>query len=166
MKWVFRNNRAVSPVVGVMLMLIATIVLAAVVSSFAGGIAEVSEKVPQLVITTSWEIDDNNITVQHAGGDPVAPDDIRIVLTAYDGTQISVDMNNVTFSGGRLYPGGPLAPFETGDIITIPTTGATYVNPATGNYAWFGGVGYKYKVELFVKGQSAPIATAYGYITE
>ena len=160
MKWVFRNNKAVSPVVGVMLMLVATIVLAAVVSSFAGGIAEVSEKVPQLVITTSWEIDDNNITVQHAGGDPVAPNDIRIVLTAYDGTQISVDMNNVTFSEGTYYP------FDTGDIITIPTQGAYYTNPATGNSVWFGGVGFKYKVELFVKGQSAPIATAYGYITE
>lgn len=160
MKWVFRNNKAVSPVVGVMLMLVATIVLAAVVSSFAGGIAEVSEKAPQLTITTSWEIDDNNITVQHAGGDPVAPNDIRIVLTTYDGTQISVDMNNVTFSGGAY------APFETGDIITIPTTGAYYTNPATGNGASFGGVGYKYKVELFVEGQSAPIATAYGYITE
>ena len=160
MKWVFRNNRAVSPVVGVMLMLVVTIVLAAVVSSFAGGMAEVSEKAPQLTITTSWKIDDNNITVQHAGGDPVAPNDIRIVLTAYDGTQISVDMNNVTFSGGTY------APFDTGDIITIPTSGASYINPATGNYAWFGGVGYKYKVELFVKGQSAPIATAYSYITE
>ena len=160
MKWVFRNNRAVSPVVGVMLMLVVTIVLAAVVSSFAGGMAEVSEKAPQLTITTSWKIDDNKITVQHAGGDPVAPDDIRIVLTTYDGTQISVDMNNVTFSGGTYYP------FDTGDIITIPTSGASYINPATGNYAWFGGVGYKYKVELFVKGQSAPIATAYSYITE
>ena len=163
---VFRNNKAVSPVVGVMLMLVATIVLAAVVSSFAGGIAEVSEKAPQLTITTSWEIDDNNITVQHAGGDPVAPNDIRIVLTTYDGTQISVDMNNVTFSEGCYTSWGEYAPFDTGDVITIPTSGAIYVNPATGNNANFGGVGYKYKVELFVKGQSAPIATAYGYITE
>jgi len=155
-----KDTRAVSPVIGVMLMLVATIILAAVVSSYSSGLTDTKEKAPQLTITTDWKIDDNVIKVQHAGGDPVAPNDIRIVLTTYDGTQISVDMNNVTFSGG-LY-----APFDTGDIITIPTTGAVYTNPATGNHAWFGGVGYKYKVELFVEGQSAPIATAYGYITE
>ncbi|RLI75687.1 type IV pilin, partial [Archaeoglobales archaeon] len=34
-----RDSRAVSPVVGVMLMLVVTIVLAAVVSSYAGGLA-------------------------------------------------------------------------------------------------------------------------------
>jgi FlaG/FlaF family flagellin (archaellin) len=38
---------AVSPVVGVMLMLAVTVMIAAVVSAFAGGFSDTGEKVPQ-----------------------------------------------------------------------------------------------------------------------
>lgn len=47
MKQKFKKDEAVSPVVGVMLMLVVTIIIAAVVSAFAGGISSSQEKVPQ-----------------------------------------------------------------------------------------------------------------------
>ncbi|MGC9436230.1 MAG: type IV pilin N-terminal domain-containing protein, partial [Methanomicrobiales archaeon] len=37
---------AVSPVIGVMLMLVVTIIIAAVVSAFAGGMADTGKKAP------------------------------------------------------------------------------------------------------------------------
>ncbi len=47
MKHTIQKDNAVSPVVGVMLMLVVTIIIAAVVSAFAGGMASSQEKVPQ-----------------------------------------------------------------------------------------------------------------------
>ena len=44
-----RNEDAVSPVIGVMLMLVVTIVIAAVVAAFAGGIATDTEPTPSVV---------------------------------------------------------------------------------------------------------------------
>jgi archaeal type IV pilus assembly protein PilA len=47
MSWAQRiNDHAVSPVIGVMLMIVVTIIIAAVVSAFAGGFAESQQKVP------------------------------------------------------------------------------------------------------------------------
>jgi flagellin-like protein len=46
-----QNDRAVSPVVGVMLMLVVTIIIAAVVSGFAGGlIGSNNQKTPALTM--------------------------------------------------------------------------------------------------------------------
>ena len=44
------NDEAVSPVIGVMLMLVVTIIIAAVVSGFAGGLAGTTQKAPQLAM--------------------------------------------------------------------------------------------------------------------
>jgi len=45
-----RRDDAVSPVVGVMLMLVVTIIIAAVVSGFAGGLAASAQKAPNLMM--------------------------------------------------------------------------------------------------------------------
>lgn len=50
-----RSEEAVSPVVGVMLMLVVTIIIAAVVSSFAGGLATSTEKAPNAVLDVKIE---------------------------------------------------------------------------------------------------------------
>lgn len=47
-----KKEQAVSPVVGVMLMLVVTIIIAAVVASFAGGFAGTQEKSPTIVAQT------------------------------------------------------------------------------------------------------------------
>lgn len=45
-----KSERAVSPVIGVMLMLVVTVILAAAVSSYAGSIQSNAQKAPQLVM--------------------------------------------------------------------------------------------------------------------
>jgi FlaG/FlaF family flagellin (archaellin) len=50
---IVKNDDAVSPVVGVMLMLVVTIIIGAVVSGFAGGITSGEQKAPQIVVETT-----------------------------------------------------------------------------------------------------------------
>ncbi len=64
------NNDAVSPVVGVMLMLVVTIIIAAVVSGFAGGLAQGSSKAPQLSIGAEAH-NNSAIIVDFKGGDTI-----------------------------------------------------------------------------------------------
>jgi flagellin-like protein len=63
-----RTDNAVSPVVGVMLMLVVTIIIAAVVSAFAGGLGQSSQKAPQLSIGAEAH-NGQDIIVDFKGGD-------------------------------------------------------------------------------------------------
>ena len=65
-----KDRRGVSPVVGVMLMLVATVILAAVVSSFAGSFSSEETKAPQLAISAKAKYNDA-IIVHHESGDPI-----------------------------------------------------------------------------------------------
>jgi len=82
-----RNEHAVSPVVGVMLMLVVTIIIAAVVSAFAGGLGGSQQKAPQASIDVQIKTaaDDtmsgtNTImTFTELSGDPIQTKDLAIV---------------------------------------------------------------------------------------
>lgn len=65
------NDTAVSPVVGVMLMLVVTIIIAAVVSAFAGGLSQGSSKAPQLSINAEAH-DGDSIIIDFLGGDTIS----------------------------------------------------------------------------------------------
>jgi len=85
------SGRAVSPVVGVMLMLVVAVVLAAVVNSFAGGLAGTQEKAPQASFdvkirsmeTAVWYPE---FVMKHLGGDPVDTDSVKLVTKWYNET--------------------------------------------------------------------------------
>ncbi|WP_220681643.1 type IV pilin N-terminal domain-containing protein [Methanofollis formosanus] len=77
------RDAAVSPVVGVMLMLVVTVIIAAVVSSFAGGLANDEAKAPDAqikfvgpVLTSGFQ----GLEFEHAGGDPIDLRDLQIQL--------------------------------------------------------------------------------------
>ncbi|WP_421908167.1 type IV pilin N-terminal domain-containing protein [Methanolacinia petrolearia] len=85
---------AVSPVVGVMLMLVVTIILAAVVSAFASGVTGDTQVAPQasLRISTSGDIasGEYDISIEHLSGDPIPTKDVEIIawLTLPNGTVV------------------------------------------------------------------------------
>ena len=66
-----RKDDAVSPVVGVMLMLVVTIIIAALVSAFAGGLAGTQKANPSMVLEATYS-QSSGMTISHAGGDPIA----------------------------------------------------------------------------------------------
>ena len=74
------NEHAVSPVVGVMLMLVVTIIIAAVVSAFAGGMSSSQNQVPQVSMKATYSQSDG-MKIYHNGGDTLAIGDFNIFLT-------------------------------------------------------------------------------------
>lgn len=73
------TETAVSPVVAVMLMLVITIIIAAIVSAFAGGAVSGVKKVPQATITGKFSLSDG-LEIIHSGGDGIATSDMRIIV--------------------------------------------------------------------------------------
>ena len=72
-----QNQDAVSPVVGVMLMLVVTVIIAAIVSAFAGGLAETEHKAPQVTLNAEAHAGDY-LLLEHMGGDPVATGSVTV----------------------------------------------------------------------------------------
>lgn len=85
------TDAAVSPVVGVMLMLVVTIIIAAVAAAFAGGLSETASVAPNTALdlkiraapSTSMILVDEPAAVllQITSGDPLPSKDIQIITT-------------------------------------------------------------------------------------
>jgi archaeal type IV pilus assembly protein PilA len=153
------NEEAVSPVVGVMLMLVVTIIIAAVVSGFAGGLAGTQQKAPQaaIAVSTGYVSGNFDIKFEHQGGDPIRTKDCQFItfLTLPNGTVVkhvqtatsplargsSLPSGDYTYSRGPhltdpqkyAYPCSPLNNNTVNGFI-IPG----FVETGQENYAWFG----------------------------
>ncbi|WP_135609471.1 type IV pilin [Methanococcoides sp. AM1] len=93
------DKRGVSPVIGVMLMIVVTVILAAAVSSFTGSIGT-KDEIPSATLKASASYSELNITVEHLGGDPIYMDFIKFEISSGRPVMSSyVDKSNVT-----LYP--------------------------------------------------------------
>lgn len=79
-----QDTDAVSPVIGIMLMLVIVIIIAAIVSAFAGGITDSTSKTPQAKIKTTFSISEG-MRISHAGGDAIPLDDLVFVVQNGDG---------------------------------------------------------------------------------
>ena len=131
-----RNDSAVSPVVGVMLMLVVTVIIAAVVSAFAGGMAENQDRVPQVKLHSTFSIS-KGMVIQHQGGDPLAMHDLA--FTIWDGptfgpnveqsTKQALNMANITGPSGAcvMAADGSFAvtAFRAGESLAISATNCT-----------------------------------------
>ncbi|QYZ80330.1 type IV pilin [Methanofollis formosanus] len=156
------GNEAVSPVVGVMLMLVVTIIIAAVAGAFAGNLSGNAEKAPSAAIDvkiTSNGGESGNeyvMTFEHLGGDPIPTKDLKI-LTFYtepgglphsneitplvrgrdifgDGKKVKIPFLNDVSKGS---PGDPEVDFGSftfmsGDILSSGTTIGTGSNYGAG----------------------------------
>ncbi|OPY37805.1 MAG: hypothetical protein A4E35_01087 [Methanoregula sp. PtaU1.Bin051] len=74
------QESAVSPVVGVMLMLVVTIIIAAVVSAFAGGMGSSQKTAPQVTFNAEYS-QSGGMTIYHNGGDTLTIGEFKILLT-------------------------------------------------------------------------------------
>ena len=83
-----QKDSAVSPVIGVMLMLVVTIVIAAFVATFAGGLFSTSEAAPvasidvKILYNSGYTGNDCVMYIENLGGDSIPTSDLRI-LTYY-----------------------------------------------------------------------------------
>lgn len=80
---VTNRNRAISPVIGVILMVAITVILAAVIGSFVLGFGD---QIQETSPNTQFSFDNTGDTliVTHEGGDPIPADQLRFVSSNTD----------------------------------------------------------------------------------
>jgi len=129
----------VSPVVAVMLMLVVTIIIAAVVSAFAGGLSKTQDKVPQMTFDGKYSIS-KGIQLTHTGGDPLQTAEVLVEVSPGTGfgagsrtNAVMVNKSHITDATGLKFwqrPGGVGVGNFTGTSTSIWSSGTTaYVLP-------------------------------------
>ena len=84
-----QNEDAVSPVIGVMLMLVVTIVIAAVVAAFAGGLATETESAPVAVLDADVYAGDKKIVLRSLSGDSLKLEETAVSIQSVKGDPIA-----------------------------------------------------------------------------
>ena len=113
------DNRGVTPVIGVMLMIVVTVILAAAVSSYAATMGS-QDAAPQATFSADASFTDGHITLNHLGGDILSKSNTKIEIAA--GTPLItgyVNMSDVTFSPKSNY-------LRPGDMATIEFVAGLY----------------------------------------
>ena len=115
-----KKDDAVSPVIGIMLMLVVTIIIAAVITGFATDLSKDTEKTP----TAFFDADSENgkIMLKHKGGEPIRLKDIQLTLEQVGG----VNKNGIIFTrygaDGQITVRGDdsqNAVVSTGDVMLL-----------------------------------------------
>ncbi len=115
--WTNESERAVSPVIGVILMVAITVILAAVIGSFVLGIGGDIEETPQ--VTLDVEASENasgsgiNVTLSHDGGDPLTGGNLRVV--ADNSTNDFIENSSIN----RRVAVGDRVPFSGGSSVPV-----------------------------------------------
>jgi len=129
-----KNDEAVSPVIGVILMVAITVILAAVIAAFVFGMAGNISKT-KIVAITAQKIDGQTITIMNQGGQD-AP---------------SFYSANITLMGGKGtitgYPSPPAGPTSNGYMGGSPVAVGCVTTMKTGTAGGFSG-----KIEVTVIG--------------
>ncbi|SDY40269.1 type IV pilin [Halopenitus persicus] len=85
LKALFTEDRAVSPVIGVILMVAITVILAAVIGTFVLGMGDdLQNNQPTASFNMDFEAG-GTVTISHAGGDTISGDDSVTVTATGDG---------------------------------------------------------------------------------
>lgn len=137
------RDTGVSPVVGVMLMLVVTIIIAAVVSAYSGGLASGQKKAPQLAgeasITNTGQYWGSSFSlVINGASEPVRTKDLKLISTwtARDGTRSSTasvaNVENYHIGTTKHFP----VPIGTGPgVDRFGMVGTSHPEQHWGNYS-------------------------------
>jgi archaeal flagellin N-terminal-like domain len=127
------DDRGVSPVIGVILMVAITVILAAVIGAFVLGLGDqVSTQAPQASIGFSF--DGNNVTLAHEGGDNLDKSTIEVTMGGkllYDDSGLNSTNTDDTAPDTDTWSDT----ISTGDELTIPVN-ATPTNGETIRVVW------------------------------
>jgi FlaG/FlaF family flagellin (archaellin) len=121
------SENAVSPVIGVMLMLVVTIIIAAVVSAYSGGLASQNDKAPIVQLSAAYSQADG-LTISHNGGDPISTKYATIYVKNSKnlGTEYyswKLNLSQVSDANGKYWDSGKgswgFKAFTAGDTIFV-----------------------------------------------
>ena len=131
------DDRGVSPVIGVILMVAITVILAAVIGTFVLGMAQPQEEAPRASLTMSDHTTDfyngtgEAFDITHDSGDAVDVSSLRIIVREKASNQIVVEHD-----GGQFETGGASVEMQkngvaglsaadelrVGDVVTLNAT--------------------------------------------
>jgi flagellin-like protein len=93
-----REKNAVSPVIGVILMVAITVILAAVIGAFVLNLGDTSTKPVQTNL--AWSNESTGIKMMHQSGDAIQDDNVHIRVTA-GGSTTTLDLQYAEMSAGQ-----------------------------------------------------------------
>ncbi|MFC7076956.1 type IV pilin N-terminal domain-containing protein [Haloarcula halophila] len=123
LKQLFNDDDAVSPVIGVILMVAITVILAAVIASFVLGLGDQTQNAtPQASFSFDYETGSpNSLSVTHDGGDTINGDELYI-RGRLSGSATNANLQWSNFGGGGTE-------VSAGQGITIDGTGPASAAP-------------------------------------
>ncbi|ABS56896.1 protein of unknown function DUF1628 [Methanoregula boonei 6A8] len=142
----YHGTNAVSPVVGVMLMLVVTIIIAAVVSGFSGGFMETPRPTPTamfdvhiyahegLTVNSLPEVYSPDITITEISGDALPTKDLKITTTFTNNT-------GAIFAGNLSGEVAIRCAGQYSGVLVLPGSNpiSSVISSSTGgNPLWFG----------------------------
>ena len=112
-----RNEEAVSPVIGVILMVAITVILAAVIAAFVFGLGGSQEKAPtaSIVVANNPDTTTYDLKISHKGGDTLKGGDWKLSVVSATGGSTAPEFVN-SASGNDLSVGAQIS-------VTNITTG-------------------------------------------
>ncbi|WP_416840701.1 type IV pilin [Haloferax sp. DFSO52] len=123
LKNLFTEDRAVSPVIGVILMVAITVILAAVIGTFVLGLGDqVSETAPQASFSFDYN-GEGNLTITHESGEQIAANQVTI----------TGDINN---SGGNWTSYGGSDPISAGSSVVVNSSASEFADGETVRIVW------------------------------
>ena len=130
-----RKENAVSPVIGVMLMLVVTIIIAAVITGFATDLSKDTDKTPTALFDVEFK--DGKFLLKHKGGDPIRLNDIEMTFENVGGT---TDNGIIYTRTGSIRGDNPDGVVSTGDVIEVENPAGTGAVHWTLTYVPTGGL--------------------------
>ena len=131
LKSIFTDDEAVSPVIGVILMVAITVILAAVIGTFVLGLGDqVQSTSPQASFTFEWE-ETTTASTDTFGNDQSGTDDGVLTITHDGGDSVAASQLSVTgppTSNGNLVDDGS---FTAGDEVSAGTSFDAWTNSDT-----------------------------------
>ncbi|MBP2133474.1 FlaG/FlaF family flagellin (archaellin) [Methanomicrobium sp. W14] len=135
---IIKTNDAVSPVIGVMLMIVVTVVIAAVVSAFASDMSGGQDTAPVASIQCKIVKEDTNtiLTFKHISGDSINTANLKIIVSYTDSggapvqkRSTGVNVDDLTNSKGEIVSGKVpyLTDVKEGDVGTEKTNFGSFM---------------------------------------
>lgn len=90
---IVKNEDAVSPVIGVILMVAITVILAAVIAAFVFNIGGTQTKTPVASLTATASLTTKNITISHSGGDSIDLSKVKALVEQGDSRNTISQLN-------------------------------------------------------------------------
>ena len=115
-EFVFGDERAVSPVVGVALLIAIAVILAAVIGAVVLGLGTGGVDTPQAQLQGDYDQDDGTLNVSHNGGEPIPAD--HVVFVDESGNNATIG-NDLTAGNTEDFDSDDLEGLTDGETVTL-----------------------------------------------